>query len=231
MFLNTLKPAAGAKHAKKRVGRGIGSGLGKTAGRGHKGQHARAGGFHKVGFEGGQMPLQRRLPKRGFISHMRNDTAEVRLGDLNRVKADIIDISVLKEAGIVPIHALTAKVIVCGELKRKVTLSGLLASKGAKAAVEAAGGKFEMPATTEAPKGKGKKAAAKVAAIAKAEQRAATNSASIAEENAKNAAAAGAAAEAKPKVKKAKPDADAQPAAKAAKGGKDAAAGKKAKKG
>ena len=229
MFLNTLKPAAGAKHAKKRVGRGIGSGLGKTAGRGHKGQHARAGGFHKVGFEGGQMPLQRRLPKRGFISHLRNDTAEVRLGDLNRVKADTIDIAVLKEAGIVPIHALTAKVIVCGELKRKVTLSGLLASKGAKAAVEAAGGKIEMPATAEAPKGKGKKAAAKVAAIAKAEQRAATNAASIAEENAKNAAAG--AAEAKPKAKKAKPDADAQPAAKVAKGAKDAAAGKKAKKG
>ena len=229
MFLNTIKPAGGAKHAKKRVGRGIGSGWGKTAGRGHKGQHARAGGFHKVGFEGGQMPLQRRLPKRGFISHLRNDTAEVRLGDLNRVKADTIDIAVLKEAGIVPIHALTAKVIVCGELKRKVTLSGLLASKGAKAAVEAAGGKIEMPATAEAPKGKGKKAAAKVAAIAKAEQRAATNAASIAEENAKNAAAG--AAEAKPKAKKAKPDADAQPAAKAAKGGKDAAAGKKAKKG
>jgi len=229
MFLNTIKPAGGAKHAKKRVGRGIGSGWGKTAGRGHKGQHARAGGFHKVGFEGGQMPLQRRLPKRGFISHLRNDTAEVRLGDLNRVKADTIDIAVLKEAGIVPIHALTAKVIVCGELKRKVTLSGLLASKGAKAAVEAAGGKIEMPATAEAPKGKGKKAAAKVAAIAKAEQRAATNAASIAEENAKNAAAG--AAEAKPKAKKAKPDADAQPAAKAAKGAKDAAAGKKAKKG
>lgn len=231
MFLNTIKPAGGAKHAKKRVGRGIGSGWGKTAGRGHKGQHARAGGFHKVGFEGGQMPLQRRLPKRGFISHLRNDTAEVHLGDLNRVKADTIDIAVLKEAGIVPIHALTAKVIVCGELKRKVTLSGLLASKGAKAAVEAAGGKIEMPATAEAPKGKGKKAAAKVAAIAKAEQRAATNAASIAEENAKNAAAAGASAEAKPKAKKAKPDADAQPAAKAAKAGKDAAAGKKAKKG
>ena len=124
---------------------------------------------------------------------------------------------------------LGAKVIVCGELKRKVTLSGLLASKGAKAAVEAAGGKIEMPATADAPKGKGKKAAAKVAAIAKAEQRAATNAASIAEENAKNAAAG--AAEAKPKAKKAKPDADAQPAAKAAKGAKDAAAGKKAKKG
>lgn len=228
MFLNTIKPAAGAKHAKNRVGRGIGSGNGKTAGRGHKGQRARAGGFHKVGFEGGQMPLQRRLPKRGFISHMRNDTAEVRLGDLNRLKADVIDISVLKEAGMVPIHALTAKVIVTGELKRKVTLSGLLASKGAKAAVEAAGGSVEMPATAEAPKGKGKKAAAKVAAIAKAEQRAATNSASIAEENAKNAAGA---AEAKPKVKKAKPAADAQPAAKPAKGAKDGAAGKKAKKG
>lgn len=231
MFLNSIKPAAGAKHAKKRVGRGIGSGLGKTAGRGHKGQHARAGGFHKVGFEGGQMPLQRRLPKRGFISHLRNDTAEVRLGDLNRVKADVIDISVLKEAGIVPIHALTAKVIVCGELKRKVTLSGLLASKGARVAVEAAGGTIEMPATAVATKGKGKKAAAKVAAIAKAEQRAATNSASIAEENAKTAASAEAAADAKPKVKKAKPAADAQPAAKPAKGAKDGAAGKKTKKG
>ena len=234
MLLNTIKPAAGAKHAKKRVGRGIGSGTGKTAGRGHKGQSARAGGYHKVGFEGGQMPLQRRLPKRGFVSQMRNDTAEVRLGDLNRLKADVIDISVLKEAGIVPIHALTAKVILTGELKRKITLSGLLASKGAREAVEAAGGKIEMPATAEAPKGKGKKAAAKVAAIAKAEQRAATNSASIAEENAKLAAAAEASAEAKPKVKKAKPAADAQPAAKpakGAKGAKDGAAGKKAKKG
>ena len=235
MFLNTIKPAAGAKHAKKRVGRGIGSGTGKTAGLGHKGQRARAGGYHKVGFEGGQMPLQRRLPKRGFVSHMRNDTAEVRLGDLNRLKDDVIDILALKQAGIVPIHALTAKVIVSGQLKRKVTLSGLLASKGAKAAVEAAGGKVEMPATADAPKGKGKKAAAKVAAIAKAEQRAATNSASIAEENAIAAASADAKAEAKPKVKKAKPAADAQPAgkqaAKPAKGAKDGAAGKKTKKG
>ncbi len=231
MFLNTIKPASGSKHSKKRVGRGIGSGFGKTAGRGHKGQRARAGGYHKVGFEGGQMPLQRRLPKRGFVSHMRNDTAEVRLGDLNRLKADVIDILVLKESGIVPIHALTAKVIVAGEIKRKITLSGLLTSKGAKAAVEAAGGTVEMAATAEAPKGKGKKAAAKVAAIAKAEERAATNSASIAEENAKTAAAAEATAEAKPKVKKAKPAADAQPAAKPAKGAKDGAAGKKTKKG
>lgn len=228
MLLNTIKPAAGAKHSKKRVGRGIGSGLGKTSGRGHKGQSSRAGGFHKVGFEGGQMPLQRRLPKRGFISHMRNDTAEVRSGDLNRIKADVIDISVLKAAGIVSIHALTAKVILCGEIKRKVTLSGLLASKGARAAVEAAGGSIEVAAAVEAPKGKGKKAAARVAAIAKAEQRAAVNSASIAEENAKVAAAAEATAEAKPKVKKAKVAADAQPAGKA-KGAKDGASGKKAK--
>jgi large subunit ribosomal protein L15 len=231
MFLNTIKPAAGAKHAKKRVGRGIGSGTGKTAGRGHKGQHARAGGFHKVGFEGGQMPLQRRLPKRGFVSPLRNDTAEVRLGDLNRLKADVVDILVLKEAGLVPIHALSAKVIVSGELKRKVTLSGLLVSKGAKAAVEAAGGSIEVAATAEAPKGKGKKAAAKVAAIAKAEQRAAITSESIAAEKALAAASADAAAEAKPKVKKAKPSADAQPAAKSAKGAKDGAAGKKTKKG
>lgn len=155
--LNNLKPASGAKHAKKRVGRGIGSGLGKTAGRGHKGQKSRAGGFHKVGFEGGQMPLQRRLPKRGFVSPLRNDTAEVRLSDLNKVNADIIDILVLKEAGIVPIHALTAKVIVAGELKKKVTLQGLLATKGAKAAVEAAGGKVVEVATEEKPRKLAKK--------------------------------------------------------------------------
>ena len=228
MLLNTLKPAVGAKHAKRRVGRGIGSGLGKTAGRGHKGQSSRAGGFHKVGFEGGQMPLQRRLPKRGFVSQMRNDTAEVRSGDLNRLKEDVIDISVLKAAGIVSIHALTAKVILCGELKRKVILSGLLASKGARAAVEAAGGSIEVAAAVEAPKGKGKKVAARVAAIAKAEERAATNSATIAEENAKIAAAAEATAEAKPKVKKVKVVADAQPASKS-KGAKDGAGGKKAK--
>src|SRR5690242_13467709 len=134
MQLNTIKPAAGAKHAKKRVGRGIGSGSGKTAGLGHKGQKARAGGFHKIGFEGGQMPLQRRLPKRGFISRTRADTAEVRLSDLNRLDAEVIDISALKAAGIVPIHALTAKLILNGEIKRKVTLQGVLTSKGARAA-------------------------------------------------------------------------------------------------
>jgi large subunit ribosomal protein L15 len=151
MQLNSIKPGAGAKHAKKRVGRGIGSGTGKTAGLGHKGQHARAGGYHKTGFEGGQMPLQRRLPKRGFVSHMRNDTAEVRLSDLNRIDGDTIDILALKKAGVVPIHALSAKVIASGEIKRSVTLHGLLLSKGAKAAVEAAGGTVEAPVAKAAP--------------------------------------------------------------------------------
>ncbi|MBI2312980.1 MAG: 50S ribosomal protein L15 [Betaproteobacteria bacterium] len=140
MRLNQLKPAAGAKHAKKRVGRGIGSGTGKTAGRGHKGQKARAGGYHKVGFEGGQMPLQRRLPKRGFVSPSRDDTAEVRLHELNKVNGDTIDILSLKAAGLVPTRALTAKVILKGEIKRKVNLKGVLATKGARAAIEAAGG-------------------------------------------------------------------------------------------
>ena len=234
MQLNTIKPAAGAKHAKRRVGRGIGSGLGKTAGRGHKGQSSRAGGYHKVGFEGGQMPLQRRLPKRGFNSPTRGDTAEVRLSDLNRLKVDIIDILVLKEAGIVPIHALTAKVIVSGELKRKVTLHGLLASKGARAAIEAAGGKMEMPASNGGkPVKEGKKVARKAAAIVKAKTRAATNSASIAEENALAAVNAEAKAEAKTKAKadskvkaEAKADAKAEPKAKA---GKDKPATKKKK--
>ena len=223
MQLNTIKPAGGSKHAKKRVGRGIGSGLGKTAGRGHKGQHARAGGFHKVGFEGGQMPLQRRLPKRGFKSRLRNDTAEVRLSDLNKLTVDTIDIHVLKQAGIVPIHAITAKVIVAGELKRKVTLYGLLTSKGAKSAVEAAGGSVEMPAAT-APAVDGKKAKRKVAAIARAQVRAATTAETIAVENAKAAAEADAKAEAKPKAKS-KPKAEAK-----AESGKVKPAPKKSKK-
>lgn len=140
MELNNLKPAAGAKHAKRRVGRGIGSGLGKTAGRGHKGQHSRSGGYKKVGFEGGQMPLQRRLPKRGFVSLSRTDTAEVRLSDLARIAMDEIDILVLKQSGIVPASAKTAKVILSGELGKAVKLKGIAASKGARAAIEAAGG-------------------------------------------------------------------------------------------
>jgi large subunit ribosomal protein L15 len=140
MELNNLKPAAGTRHAKRRVGRGIGSGLGKTAGRGHKGQHSRSGGYKKVGFEGGQMPLQRRLPKRGFVSLSRTDTAEVRLSDLARVAVDEIDILVLKQSGLVPAAAKTVKVILSGDLGRPVKLKGIAASKGARAAIEAAGG-------------------------------------------------------------------------------------------
>ncbi len=140
MQLNQIKPAAGSKKAPRRVGRGIGSGLGKTAGRGHKGQKSRSGGFHKVGFEGGQMPLQRRLPKRGFVSLTRDDTAEVRLSDLQKLPVDTIDLLALKQAGVVPSAALSAKVVKSGELKRAVKLQGLLLTKGARAAVEAAGG-------------------------------------------------------------------------------------------
>jgi large subunit ribosomal protein L15 len=140
MQLNQIKPAEGSKHAKRRVGRGIGSGLGKTAGRGHKGQKSRSGGFHKVGFEGGQMPLQRRLPKRGFTSLTRYDTAQVRLSDLQKLPVDTIDLLALKQAGIVPAWTLTAKVILAGEIKRAVKLQGLQLTKGARAAVEAAGG-------------------------------------------------------------------------------------------
>ena len=140
MRLNTIKPAAGAKKARRRVGRGIGSGLGKTAGRGHKGQKSRSGGFHKVGFEGGQMPLQRRLPKRGFVSRSKNDTAEIRLSDLARLPVTDIDVLALKSAGLVPAAAKTVKVIKTGKLEKAINLSGVLATKGAKAAIEAAGG-------------------------------------------------------------------------------------------
>lgn len=140
MRMNSLKPAAGAKHAKKRVGRGIGSGLGKTAGRGHKGQKSRAGGFHKVGFEGGQMPLQRRLPKRGFISLTKEFRAQVRLSDLERLPVDEIDLLTLKQAGVVPNLALSAKVFLSGKLTKKVLLRGIATTVGAKAAIEAAGG-------------------------------------------------------------------------------------------
>ena len=140
MRLNTIQPAEGAKKAKKRVGRGIGSGLGKTCGRGHKGQKSRSGGFHKVGFEGGQMPLQRRLPKRGFVSPTAGDVAEVRLSDLERIPVDDIDLPALKQAGVVPRAAKAAKVILAGSLTRKLTLRGIAATKGARNAIEAAGG-------------------------------------------------------------------------------------------
>jgi large subunit ribosomal protein L15 len=140
MELNTIQPAAGAKHAKRRVGRGIGSGLGKTAGRGHKGQKSRSGGYHKVGFEGGQMPLQRRLPKRGFKSAQLQFNAEVTLSDLNTVDAAEIDLLVLKQAGLVAQLAKRVKVIKTGELTRAVKLKNVAATAGAKAAIEAAGG-------------------------------------------------------------------------------------------
>ena len=140
MRLNTLKPAAGSKQPRHRVGRGMGSGWGKTAGLGHKGQHARAGGYHKVGFEGGQMPLYRRLPKRGFKSLTRAGVAEVRLSDLQAMKATDIDLALLIAEGVIARESLAAKVILSGEIKRKVSLKGIRVSKGAKAAIEAAGG-------------------------------------------------------------------------------------------
>ncbi len=161
MRLNQLKPAEGSRHVGKRVGRGIGSGMGKTAGRGHKGQKSRSGGFHKVGFEGGQMPLQRRLPKRGFKSPMAGLTAEVRLSDLERLEAVDVDLLVLKQAGVVPQLALGAKVILSGSLTRKVSLTGIGVTKGARAAIEAAGGSVLVPqakpvAEAQSPEGAGR---------------------------------------------------------------------------
>ncbi|HDK37881.1 MAG TPA: 50S ribosomal protein L15 [Thiolapillus brandeum] len=143
MRLNTLKPADGSKSDRKRVGRGIGSGLGKTCGRGHKGQKSRSGGFHKVGFEGGQMPLQRRLPKVGFRSRKAKYTAEVRLDELAKVSGDVVDMDALYEADILPRTMKRGKVILSGEIKHAVTVKGLRATKGARAAIEAAGGKVE----------------------------------------------------------------------------------------
>lgn len=140
MELNTLQPAEGSKKSRRRVGRGIGSGLGKTAGRGHKGQKSRAGGFHKVGFEGGQMPLQRRLPKRGFVSLTASQNAEVRLEQIASLPLDEIDLATLKQAGLVGVDARSAKVILAGAIDRKVNLRGLAVTKGARAAIEAAGG-------------------------------------------------------------------------------------------
>lgn len=143
MQLNSLKPARGSNKARKRVGRGIGSGLGKTAGRGHKGQRSRAGGFHKVGFEGGQMPLQRRLPKRGFKSALKQFAAEITLRDLERLGLGEVDLLSLKAAGLVRERVKTVKVINSGKLERKVSLKGIGVTAGAKAAIEAAGGKVE----------------------------------------------------------------------------------------
>jgi large subunit ribosomal protein L15 len=158
MRLNTLKPAPGAKKDRHRVARGVGSGWGKTAGRGHKGQKARSGGFHKLGFEGGQMPLHRRLPKRGFNSPTRGDTAEVRTSELQGMQAAEINLAALKAAGIVSRKALAAKVIVSGKLERKIALKEIQVSKGARAMIEAAGGSVQLAEKPAAePKKKEKK--------------------------------------------------------------------------
>ena len=149
MRLNTLKPGKGARKERRRVARGIGSGLGKTAGRGHKGQHARAGNTHTVGFEGGQMPLQRRLPKRGFKSALKKYSAEITLGELERLGKDEVDLLILKAAGLVREMVKTVKIIKSGELKRKVSLKGIGVTAGAKTAIEAAGGKVEAVPAAE----------------------------------------------------------------------------------
>jgi large subunit ribosomal protein L15 len=163
MRLNTLKPAPGAKKDRHRVGRGVGSGWGKTAGRGHKGQKARSGGFHKLGFEGGQMPLHRRLPKRGFNSPTREDIAEVRTSDLQGMQAAEIDLAALKEAGVVSRKALGAKVILSGKLERKVALKEIPVSKGARAMIEAAGGSIQLTEKPAQPKKEKKEKKAKKA--------------------------------------------------------------------
>jgi large subunit ribosomal protein L15 len=154
MELNDIKPAAGSKKNRRRVARGGGSGLGKTAGRGHKGQKSRAGGYHKVGFEGGQMPLQRRLPKRGFLAVTVEKAVEVRLGDLVKVEGDTIDLASLKKAGIVNDRASRAKIILAGEIKKAFKVEGIGVTKGAKAAIEAAGG--SIAALAAAPEATGK---------------------------------------------------------------------------
>ena len=158
MELNDIKPAPGAKKNPRRVGRGIGSGLGKTAGRGHKGQKSRAGGFHKVGFEGGQMPLQRRLPKRGFLAVTITKAAEVRSGDLAKVRSEAIDLDSLKKAGLVPEGTRRAKIILAGKVEKKFSVSGVGASKGAKDAIVKAGGSVADVVAAEPVKKLAKKA-------------------------------------------------------------------------
>jgi len=179
MRLNAIKPASGATHPRKRVGRGIGSGHGKTAGLGHKGQKARSGGYHKVGFEGGQMPLQRRLPKRGFVPLRDGCTAEVRLSELNGIESATVDLASLQQAGIVPRAAQRAKVILAGTIARAIKLEGVFATKGARAAIEAAGGSISAPDSAagggrkahraELAAEKAKAVAARIEAAAKAE--------------------------------------------------------------
>jgi large subunit ribosomal protein L15 len=170
MFLNDIKPAPGSRKPRRRVGRGIGSGFGKTAGRGHKGQKARSGGYHKVGFEGGQMPLQRRLPKRGFTPLTRDSFAEIRLSDLERMKADTIDLAALKAEGVVSRLTTETKVVLSGKLTRKVTVKDMGVTKGARAAIEAAGGAVVDNRPKPEPKQPEPKAKAAAAPAAEAEK-------------------------------------------------------------
>ena len=174
MFLNDIKPAPGSRKPRRRVGRGIGSGFGKTAGRGHKGQKARSGGYHKVGFEGGQMPLQRRLPKRGFTPITRDTFAEIRLSDLEKMKADTIDLAALKTEGVVSRLTTETKVVLSGKLTRKVTVKDMGVTKGARAAIEAAGGAVvdnrPKPEPKQPEKGKAAKPAPQGEQAAKVEK-------------------------------------------------------------
>ena len=188
MFLNDIKPAPGSRKPRRRVGRGIGSGFGKTAGRGHKGQKARSGGYHKVGFEGGQMPLQRRLPKRGFTPLTRDTFAEIRLSDLERMKADTIDLAALKAEGVVSRLTIETKVLLSGKLTRKVTVKDMGVTKGARAAIEAAGGAVVDNRPKPEPKQPEPKAKA-AAAVAEAEKPAKPTKADKGEKSAKTAKA------------------------------------------
>jgi len=188
MFLNDIKPAPGSRKPRRRVGRGIGSGFGKTAGRGHKGQKARSGGYHKVGFEGGQMPLQRRLPKRGFTPITRDTFAEVRLSDLERMKADTIDLAALKAEGVVSRLTIETKVLLSGKLTRKVTVKDMGVTKGARAAIEAAGGAVVDNRPKPQPKQPEPKAKA-AAPVAEAEKPAKPAKADKGEKSAKTAKA------------------------------------------
>ena len=205
MRLNSLKPARGAKRPRLRVGRGASAGQGKTCGRGTKGQRARKGGYHKVGFEGGQMPIQRRLPKVGFRSDIARTRAEVRLHELDKVEGGIIDLESLKKAHVVPMGTERAKVVLSGEIKKAVTLKGVGATKGARAAIEAAGGKVEEPEVkVEAPKARDPEAKARAEAKIQAKAEADTK----AKAEAKAAKADAKAAKASAKAAKADADAD-----------------------
>lgn len=208
MFLNDIKPAPGSRKPRRRVGRGIGSGFGKTAGRGHKGQKARSGGYHKVGFEGGQMPLQRRLPKRGFTSLARDTFAEIRLSDLEKMKADTIDLAALKAEGVVSRLATDAKVVLSGKLTRKVTVKDMGVTRGARAAIEAAGGAVVDNRPKPEPKKSETKARAKAAAALAAAEAAAKADKAAKTEKAEKAEKGDKAAKGEKPAKPAKPAAE-----------------------